>query len=494
MTAEQESLGTFSAKQHHEAAVAAMRDGNMDAALDHLKRGIPLAQADFATNPSDETAQRASEMLLTDARSRDRLARGAKTEEDEKRFRTEALGLAHAAIDLAHQSGNDSISVLPLTFLGDLSSKYGDFHGAIASYKEALTYPLPEDHTPAYRYVIEGKLHKAEYTENEKTQTGSDPILAAEKALEDLQTFSGNPTPDPTTRTIWILGGQLDIAEAIGKKHDPKYRAKAYHYFGIAMYTLHEDERSENKLAHRRADALKVREVLEDDLEQEFAEAQALRNTGDEEKQRDCFAAYANVAQHARVLEDHIMEGHAIHQSGVAHAILKEFEHADVAYEQAQAIFVKAENTMLQAAVLRDRGALALKQKQYERAHQLLQTSKEFLKDGPEEHLGMTIIKDAEVYHAEGNENAARTHIADGITTLDRGGDTYFRSNGRTNAARVLIDMGSLDIAELYLAEAEDILHAVKTEHDEFASDRKRIERLRGEIVEKRKTIPSESQ
>jgi tetratricopeptide (TPR) repeat protein len=486
MTAETDTPAPQSA---YDALVRVVSDiektGNISGLIAVAEHGRTLYAEEAQRDPSAKTHQTGSELCVMQGRIYDRLARLTTDKEEKKHYLSDALGMVTAGIDIARKIDDKRLLPVPLTFKGDLLTKQGDLKEAEQTYQEVIDIDeLPENQTRAFLLNVKRRLALVQYRQAESTEDKAEKLQAAKDAIEALKTFQNEPGQPELTdqnRNTWVTGGHLDIAEAIVLAKDEQHAEEAFMQLKAGKEII-----EKNDLTRRKEDLASTIELMRPMVDEEFAYGQTLRNSGEEEKLDQALRVYKAVEDHAVILGDKIMQGHALQMRGVTMRNQEKYEEADTEYEKAQKLFEEEENKLLQAAVLRDRSLLALKQGAYEKAHELIEKSITLLKQvGNAEHLGMSYVVQAQVFGAEKRIPEAEAAITEGIHTVDRNGDTYFRSHARTNAAEVLIDIHETSRAEALLTEAEGILVTVEQKDNAaFISDRNKIARLRKKITD----------
>ncbi|GEM_PF-1477415 len=194
-----------------------------------------------------------------------------------------------------------------------------------------------------------------------------------------------------------------------------------------------------------------------------FQEAQKLRDNGQIDEAID---TYQRARTEALQSNDHLTASESLHMIGVAQYQKKDYEAANKSLFTAQKEFEDQDNEEFTAFVLRDRGLVALKQRNFHGAEMLLKESISILTEvGNAGHLGISYVKLGNVYAERGILNAALSKILQGIEELSKSSDTFFLSSAYFDLAKLCKQKGDTKEALKAAQKSVAILNTIGEKH-----------------------------
>ncbi len=129
-----------------------------------------------------------------------------------------AKHIAHAAVEIADESGDPSQTILPLFNLGEVCADAGDLPASIEAYRKAVEL---QEKAPAERHNRKSVLanFKVHLTTTEYANGDKSALERAEGALKDLQE-SGDA--NPYERHVWGSGAHMRIANMLREDNPEK--------------------------------------------------------------------------------------------------------------------------------------------------------------------------------------------------------------------------------------------------------------------------------
>ncbi len=168
------------------------------------------------------------------------------------------------------------------------------------------------------------------------------------------------------------------------------------------------------------------------------------------------------------------------HMVGVAYLQDEQYEDAREFLQEALAGFEGLRNEMLIGATLRDLAMVARKQKDLERAKELIGQSIDRLGNFPG-HLGMSQIKMGMILYEKGKLEEAEDWVKKGLANIKNSPDRIFEVYGLKDLGKIQIQTEKMDEAEKSLQSALQILDEI-SQPEQNQAIRKKIKDLLGKI------------
>lgn len=204
-----------------------------------------------------------------------------------------------------------------------------------------------------------------------------------------------------------------------------------------------------------------------------FDEAQKARS---EERFDDAYALYTEAREKAFTENDPGLAAEALHMIGVLFYQQELFDRADEELKMALDELLPLDLFLLQGAVLRDRGLIALKQEKLSEAENFLKESIAKLDhDEYMGHKGMSQVKLGKVYQARGEYQKALDSMRGGILNLESSSETFFLSIAHFDLAKLQEELADLEYAKESAERSLKYLDQVDPTKTQFHSRRNEI-------------------
>ena len=207
------------------------------------------------------------------------------------------------------------------------------------------------------------------------------------------------------------------------------------------------------------------------EIDEIFQQAQDKR---DNQEIAESISLYQQVREQALEAGDQHLASESLHMIGVAHYQNEDYAGAEEALRTSQEEFEAAGKNDFVGFVLRDRGLVALKQKDFPKAKELLQQSITSLRESNKGHLGISIVKLGVVIAEEGDSEAGEKQIREGIAVIEESDERFFASTAYFDLAKLLRKAGKADEAREAARKSEEILNTIGGE-ERFKKRRKEL-------------------
>jgi tetratricopeptide (TPR) repeat protein len=202
-----------------------------------------------------------------------------------------------------------------------------------------------------------------------------------------------------------------------------------------------------------------------------FEQAQTFRNNGDIEK---AISLYTKV-RNASISRDPLLAAECLHMIGVSLYQSQKFIDAESSLLLSQQEFESLGRSDFIGFVLRDRGAVARSQKDYEKAKSFLRESVSLLHNVSNVgHEGISLVKLGRVLADEGNYEEAIATITQGISLLTKSSELFFLSSSYFDLAKVELLKGDISAAKEHAKTSLSLLDS-SFSLDEFLERRKSL-------------------
>lgn len=211
------------------------------------------------------------------------------------------------------------------------------------------------------------------------------------------------------------------------------------------------------------------------DLEKQFAKAQEQRDNG---QIKEAVADYQLIMDEALQSSDRRLAAMCLHMIGVALKQDGQYPEAGKILKDAEKEFGELGDQDLVAAVLRDRGDVALHQKDYVKAKELVEQSISLLSASQRiGHLGISKAKLGLVLAAEGKLAEAEAIIKEGLDDIKKSPDRFFELSAYLYLAEVQRQAGKKEEAKQSLYLAKGLLDEIGAP-EQFLVRRKQVDDL----------------
>ncbi len=194
-------------------------------------------------------------------------------------------------------------------------------------------------------------------------------------------------------------------------------------------------------------------------IEELFKQAEKLREAEDLDAATEIYKKVAILAKKER---KGWFEAESIHMLGVVFNQLKNLADALDYLDQAERLFFEQKNLGMVGAVLRDKGMIAINEKNFDKAEQLLKKSIQYLENEKlGGHLGISKVKLGELYLILNKLSDAERFVLEGIDEIKNTDDQFFESSAYFALAKIQRGQKQNSESQLSARRALNILEKV---------------------------------